>query len=119
MEGPSSTSDKDDHDGIAKHPAHLKDLDLKFSEHEIRLCTTTNSVVVINGLRNKPVEKSQLCIPLCRLVSYPKVRPVLEADVQKLQNKFVRGYKEGDRMMYVSLYNKNAKELLVDNIPST
>lgn len=107
-------SEDSDDNGIAQHPAHLKDVDMKFSEHEIRVCTTTDSVTVINGLRNKPVEKSRLRIPLCRLRCYPKVRPVLEADVQKLENEFVRGYREGDRVMYVSLFDVDDKALRLD-----
>lgn len=113
MEGPSSLSEDSDDNETAKHPSHLKDKDMKFSEHEIRVCTTTDSVRAIKGILNKPEEKCRFRIPLCRLKSYPKVRPVLEADVQKLQNEFTRGYREGDRVMYVSLFDEDSRDLLV------
>lgn len=61
------------------------------------------------------VKKSRLIIPLCRLLCYPRVCPVLEADVSKLRNEFVKGYREGDRCMYVSLYDENNKDLSVDD----
>lgn len=111
----SGDSADSDNEIIAKHPRHLRHKDPKFSEHEMRVCTHTDSVVVINSLRNKPVEKSRLRIPLCRLRRYHKVCPILEADVKKLENEFTRGYREGDRVLYVSLYDDGDKDLLVDD----
>ena len=34
-----------------------------------------------------------------------KVRPVGEMGVQHLEREFVKGYRDGDRVMYVSMYN--------------
>ena len=33
------------------------------------------------------------------------MRPILEIDVQLLENEFVNGYREGDRVLYVSPYD--------------
>jgi hypothetical protein len=35
------------------------------------------------------------------------VRPILTIDVQLLENEFVNGYREGDRVLYVSSYDKD------------
>lgn len=56
---------------------------------------------LINGLRIKPLSKLRLFIPLCHLKPLPLVRLVLEIDVMKLENKFVNGYGEGDRVFHV------------------
>ena len=37
------------------------------------------------------------------------VRPIIEQDVRKLENEFVKGYREGDRVLYVSLYGSSGK----------
>ena len=37
---------------------------------------------IINGLQIRPLSKSRLSIPLCRLEPLPLVRPILEFDVQ-------------------------------------
>ena len=34
-----------------------------------------------------------------------KVRPVGEMGVQHLEREFVKGYRDGDRVMYISMYN--------------
>ncbi len=35
----------------------------------------------------------------------PLVRPINEVDVQRLENEFVTGYCDGDRVLYVLIYN--------------
>jgi len=50
-----------------------------------------------------PHAKSRFFVPLCRLVVLPLVRPILEGDVQLLENEFSNGYREGDRVLYVSI----------------
>jgi hypothetical protein len=39
------------------------------------------------------------------------MHPINEVDVSRLENEFVMGYRDGDRALYVSLYN-NLDELL-------
>ena len=34
-----------------------------------------------------------------------KVRPVGEMGIQHLEREFVKGYRDGDRVMYISMYN--------------
>jgi hypothetical protein len=34
-----------------------------------------------------------------------KVRPVGEMEIQHLEQEFVKGYRDGDRVMYISMYN--------------
>ena len=95
---------------VVHMPDHLKDKDPMWSADEIRSLYKGDSNNTIQGLRIKPVEKSRMRIPLCRLFCYPKVRPIIETDVCKLANEFVKGYREGDRVLYVSPYSKNGKK---------
>ena len=67
-------------------------------------------------MRIKPSGKSRISIPICRLVSLVVVRLVLEVDVQLLESEFINGYIEGERVLYVSIYDKkgNQSELNVE-----
>jgi hypothetical protein len=60
---------------------------------------------VIHRVHIKSLSKSRFSISLCRLQCLPLIRPINEVDVARLQNEFVMGYRDGDRAMYVSLYN--------------
>ena len=66
---------------------------------------------MIQRVRFKPLGKSRFAIPLCRLRCLPLVRPINDVDVARLENEFVMGYRDGDRAMYISLYN-NLDEVL-------
>ena len=61
----------------------------------------------------KPIKKPRFLIPLCRLKTYPKVRPIVDSDVEMLANEFVKGYREGDRVLYVSPFDITDKDLPV------
>jgi hypothetical protein len=61
-----------------------------------------NFISLIGDLRTKPYSKSRISIPLCHLFLLPLVRLILEVVVQLLENEFVNGYREGDRVLYVS-----------------
>ena len=67
--------------------------------------------MVINIFRIKPVSKSRLCIPLCCMHALPLIRLVNEVDVQRLENEFVSSYHDGDRTMYVSIYDNHDRML--------
>ena len=41
------------------------------------------------------------------------VRPILEFDVQLLENEFLNGYREDDRVLYVSILNDRGESLCV------
>ena len=73
----------------------------------------TNFNSVINGLRIRRLSKFCLFVPICRLESLPLVRPILEFDVQLLENEFLNVYREGDRVLYVSIVNDRGESLCV------
>jgi hypothetical protein len=81
------------------------------TELVIRRSQKQDSNTVIQWVRFKPLGKSRFSIPLCRLRCLPLVRPVNDVDVARLENEFVMGYRDGDRAMYVSIYN-NLDEVL-------
>lgn len=80
-------------------PAHLEDKDSGWGATVMRDLSKGDSIAIINRLRAKPVRKSCMHIPLCRLQPDPKVRPINEHDVKTLMNEFNHGYREGDRVM--------------------
>ena len=76
-----------------------------------------DSIGVIHRVRIKPLAKSRFSIPLCRLQCLSLIRPIIEVDVARLQNKFVMGYRDDDCAMYVSPYNNLDKVLhILDDI---
>ena len=81
------------------------------SEIMLRKRQKRDSNSIINRLCIEPVAKSRFSIPLCRLRTLPLVRPINEVDVQRLENKFVTGYRDSDRVLYVAIYNDKAETL--------
>lgn len=75
------------------------------SERLHRRSLKLDSTGLINNLQIQPVKKSCLQIPLCRLVVMDEVRAVGELDVQKLESEFVNGYRDGDRVLFISPFN--------------
>ena len=84
-------------------------------ELERRNSQKEDSNYVIHWVGIKPLNKSWFSIPLCCLRCLPFVRPINEIDVSRLGNKFVMGYRDGDRALYVSPYNNLDKVLYVSN----
>jgi hypothetical protein len=72
-------------------------------EDEIRSKQKPYSVVTISSLRFQPISVSRFSIPLCRLVAMSLVRPTLQSDLDKLEQEFVHGYRDGAAVFYVSL----------------
>ena len=66
---------------------------------------------VISRLRIELEAKSGFKILLCRLRTLPLVKPINKVDVQRLENEFVIGYRDGDWVLYVSIYNDKAESL--------
>ncbi len=87
--------------------------DTNIEEASKRKLEKTDFNSVINSLRIRPLSKSRLSIPICRLEPLPLVRPILEFDVQLLENEFLNGYREGDRVLYVSIVNDRGESLCV------
>ena len=83
----------------------VADTDPVVCELELRKSQKEASNGVIQRLRIKPTSKSRFSIPLCHLRVLPFVRPISEVEVQRLECEFVMGYREGDRVMYVSVLN--------------
>jgi hypothetical protein len=61
---------------------------LEDKELDARRLKRTDFNSIINQLRMTPHAKSRFFVPLCRLVVLPLVRPILEGDVQLLENEF-------------------------------
>jgi hypothetical protein len=78
-------------------------------EDEIRTRQKVNSVSTIASLRFQPITSSRFCIPLCRMLAMPMVRPTLSSDLAKLEQEFVHGYREGASVFYVSATNEDGK----------
>lgn len=72
---------------------------------EIQKSHKTYFNFVINSLRIKPPGNSRIFIIIYCLVPITMVRFVLEVDVQFLENDFINGYREGDMVLYVSIYD--------------
>jgi hypothetical protein len=89
------------------------DIDYSISEDDLRLQQKVNSVAAINSMRMRPVPKSRMRIPLCRMVYMPMVRPTLDSDLKKLEQEFVHGYREGFCVFYVFLMNESGEERFV------
>jgi hypothetical protein len=85
------------------------------SERLHRKYHKVDSTGLINKLRMQPAKKSRLLVPLCRLVVMDEVRAVGELDVQKLETEFVNGYREGDRVLFVSPFNNKEWTMDVTN----
>ena len=78
-------------------------------EDEIRTRHKLNSVATITSLRFQPISSSRFCIPLCRMLAMPMVRPTLASDLAKLEQEFVHGYREGASVFYVTTTNEDGK----------
>ena len=99
--------------GIVHMPLHLHDKDSMWSANEIRLLEKSDYNTFISKLRIKPIKKSRFLIHLYRLKTYPKVRSIVDSGVEMLANEFVKGYREGDRVLYVSPFDITDKDLAV------
>jgi len=66
---------------------------------------------LINILHIQPITKSSLKVSLCQMIVMDEVRPVGEMDVQRLESKFMNGYRDGDWVLYISPYN-NFKKIM-------
>jgi hypothetical protein len=76
-------------------------------EDEIQSRQKFNSVATISNLRFQPISVSRFSISLCRLVAMPLVRPTLHSDLDKLEQEFVHGYRDGAAVFYVTLTDEH------------
>ena len=91
----------------------LGDHSIDRAQNVVKLKDRLDSNSIIQELRFKPLGASRLKIPLCRMVLLPKVRPLLISDVRRLESDFVHGYREGDRVFYVSITDDTGSSRLV------
>ena len=86
-------------------------------QSEIMLCKRQKQDLnfVISCLRIKSKAKSRLKTLLYWLCTLPLVRPINEVDVQRLENEFATGYRDGDWVLYVSIYNNKVESLDVSS----
>ena len=57
---------------------------------------TTNFTLVISSSRTLPADKFYTCILLCHMIPLHAVGPILEVDVQLLENEFNNGHRDGE-----------------------
>ena len=93
----------------------VADTDHVVYELELRKSQKDDSNGVIQRLRIKSTNKSRFSILLCRLRVLILIRPNSEVDVQRLECEYVMGYREGDRVIYVSIFNDIPVDLSVSS----
>lgn len=77
-----------------------------------------NFISLIGDRCTKPYSKSRIAILLCHLFLLSLVRLILNVDVQLLENKFVNGYREDDRVLYVSHFYKDGNTMHIRDADS-
>ena len=92
-----------------------EEMDVDDSEVLLRKEQKKDSISIIDQLRMKLEKKSPLKILLCQLPTLPLVCPINEVDVQRLENEFVNGYRDSDRVLYITLYNNHKDSLAISN----
>ena len=80
----------------------LVDEDKDLMEDDLREYHMVDSVNTIAFLTMKPTNLFRLQIPLCRMVPMPMVRPTLSCDLDFLEHKFSKGYRDGATVFYVT-----------------
>jgi len=80
-------------------------------EHKVK------TIKVTERHKIHPKAKAHMNIPLYLMISMPIVRPTLKIDVFKMEQVFQMGYREGDKVLYVSPINWQGEEaFVVDHI---
>ncbi len=65
----------------------------------------------LDKLKIKPHTKAKFGILLCKMVAMPIVHRALLVDIWKMEASFQLGYKEGDKVSYVSQTNNLGKDM--------
>ena len=110
------------HDSAAAEDAeppkllHEAEVVVVFGEAIKRGAVNTQSQ--LQRLRFRPLEKSKLHIPMCRLESLQAVRPAMKKDIFELGSHFLKvGYMDGFGAFYVALENDEAVPKTKDVTP--
>ena len=72
-----------------------------------------NSTTTISSIRVG--SNFRLFIPLCRIVPMPIVRHVLKCNITKLEADFFNGYRDDDRVFYISTTDSKGDFQFVDD----
>lgn len=91
-----------------KCPIGLRDS--KEGEQARRLHQKSDFVKVLDSMR---IPLGRFYVPLCRMIPLPKVRPIQEVDVATLEKRFEGGYIDGDRAMYISIFDDHLSSMNV------
>lgn len=119
--GEASESDEatdDENEVKCKKEKGLSELEI--SKEVNKLVTQEAAVCVsrIERLRFRPINKSRMSIPLCRLVGLQVVRPAMKSDITLLQDHFRDvGYVEGQGVFYVAVDNDERIPKTLDVTP--
>ena len=76
--------------------------DKDLMEDDLQEYHKVDSVNTIASLRMKPTHLFRLQIPLFRMVPIPMVRPTLLCDLDFLDHKFSKNYRDGAAVFYVT-----------------
>ena len=99
----SEEAQDEDEDMVEEEDPYEGDEDTIRTRHKL------NAVATILRLRVQPLSASRFHIPLCRLLAMPMVRPTLPADLAKLEQEFVHGYREGASVFYVTITDEEGR----------
>jgi hypothetical protein len=72
--------------------------------------TKINTTEILQKYKISPKQKARMVVALCQMVSMMVVRPALKIDILKMEQAFHMGYKEGDKVFYLSLMSWKGKE---------
>ena len=109
-------TDMEDDGGEDQDESQNDDEQFGDDEDKIRTRQKLNSVATISSLRFQPILVSRFSIPLCRLVAMPLVRPTLQNDLDKLEQEFVHGYRDGVAVFYVTLTDEHGSTQEVTSV---
>lgn len=54
-------------------------------------------------------EEVAISSPLSKMIVMNDVRAIVEVDIQRLETEFVIGYRDGNRVLYIIVYNSHEK----------
>ena len=65
---------------------------------------TSPKILFVKVLDSMRIPLGRFCVPLCRMIPLPKVRPIQEVGVATLEKRFEGNYIDGGRVMYISIF---------------
>ena len=65
---------------------------------------TSPKVLFVKVLDSMRIPLDRFCVPLCKMIPLPKVRPIQEVDVATLKKQFEGSYIDGGCVMYIFIF---------------